>query len=404
MKICLIASAFRPYSTGGADVAVENTVDGLVKQGHEVIVITAGFLKGFKSLWLRPEILPTVVGKLTVYRYYPLNLFSFLNINYRPSILRLPWHVIDMFNFHAYFVTNKILHIEKPQIVLTHNLKGVSYLAIRVAEKYAKKFKVRHIHTVHDVQLSIPTGRIIKGEEESWQNKGPFTRLYEFLNRLIFSSPQVVVSASQFLLDFYVERKFFCNSKKIVLLNPLKPQVPAVFKPSQQLNFLYLGQLENHKGIVFLVETFKIFLNKYPKSARLLIVGGGALLNQVKRISVGYEEIVVRGVVAHRDLPEVFTNIDATIFPSLCYENSPTIIGESLSFGVPVIAAQIGGVQLVQHSVNGYIFQAGSSDDLLKTLEHCLYHKDDLVALRKNTVLSVQGLDINSYLEKLLNL
>ena len=71
---------------------------------------------------------------------------------------------------------------------------------------------------------------------------------------------------------------------------------------------------------------------------------------------------------------------------------------------MPVIAAQIGGVQLVQPRVNGYTFQAGSSDDLLKTLEHCLKYKDELMALRKNTVLSVQGLDINSYLEKLLNL
>ena len=113
----------------------------------------------------------------------------------------------------------------------------------------------------------------------------------------------------------------------------------------------------------------------------------------------GCSEIIVSGPVPHHDLPKIFSQIDATIFPSLCYENSPTIIGESLSFGVPVIAAQIGGVQLVQPRVNGYTFQAGSSDDLLKTLEHCLKYKDELMALRKNTVLSVQGLDINSYLE-----
>lgn len=405
MKILLLASAFRPYSTGGADIAVENTVDGLLGQGHDVVVLTVGYWQGWRSLWPQAQSVPTPRGRLVVYRYYPLNLFSFLTINQRPAWLRLPWHCIDMFNLHAYVVTAKILHLEKPGLVLTHNIKGLGYLSVRAVMHYAVKFNPRHIHTVHDVQLAIPSGRIIKGEEESLENTFWLTRLYGALNRLIFNSPQVVVSASKFLLDFYIERGFFPDSKKIVLLNPLQPVAALPHSPSEVVRFLYLGQVERHKGVLFLVETFKKFLQKHPEAkVQLIMVGGGALLPEVKIQTSGVDQIKVLGQVQHSEIPRIFKDVDATIFPSLCYENSPTIIGESLSFGVPVVAAQIGGVQLVQHGVNGYTFEAGSQADLMLTLERCLANKQELQELRKNTIGSVQGLDIASYLSRLLSL
>ena len=85
----LIASAFAHTPIAGADVAVENTVDGLLNLNHEVVVLTAGFWQGFAFTKPQVEVLLTKKGKLTVYRYFPLNLFSFLTINSRPWWWRL---------------------------------------------------------------------------------------------------------------------------------------------------------------------------------------------------------------------------------------------------------------------------------------------------------------------------
>lgn len=405
MKVLVIASAFRPYSTGGADVAVENTVDGLLAHGHEVVVLTAGYAS-LRALWPKPESIPVNSGSLTVYRYFPLNLFSFLTINQRPAWLRLPWHGLDMFSFHAYLVTAKLLRIIQPDVVLTHNLKGVGYTSILAVERYVRTHRCRHIHTLHDVQLAIPSGRIIQGEEHAWQNTFWFTRWYGALCRKLFASPQVVVSASQFLLDFYVTRGFFPHSKQVVLLNPLQPRAPANFLPDPHgpLRLLYLGQLERHKGIIFLLRVFINLVSERPGVARLMVVGGGALLSEVRKLARDCPEVIVRGLVAHDVLPQVFSNIDATVFPSLCYENSPTIIGESLSFGVPVVAAQIGGVQLVRHGENGYTFAPGDETDLRRVLDYCLSNRSELYGLRPHTVTSVKDLDIDSYLTHLLNL
>ncbi len=406
MKVCFIASAFKPYATGGADVAAENSVDGLLDQGHEVVVITVSFWRGLKSLWPKIEPIPTLKGKLVVYRYYPINLFSFLTINNQPAWLRLPWHFIDMFNIHAWWVTRFILQRTKPEVVLTHNIKGVGYLSVRAAVFYAKKFNKKHIHTVHDVQLAVPSGRIIKGEENSWQNTGCLTKLYSAWCRFIFKPLTIVVSASQFLLDFYTERGFFPSARKVVVLNPLQLQSPAAYQPSHEgvVRFLYLGQLERHKGILFLLDVFKELLKRHPGRAMLLIAGSGALASEVKSMTDKTAGIKFVGWRERHELANIFVNIDATIFPSLCYENSPTIIGESLSFGVPVIAAQIGGVQLVQHASNGYLFQAGDKTDLLKVLQYCLNHQTELINMRSQALVSIQGLDVKSYLQKLLAL
>ena len=58
------------------------------------------------------------------------------------------------------------------------------------------------------------------------------------------------------------------------------------------------------------------------------------------------------------------------IVPSLCYENSPTVIYEAFSQGVPVIAADIGGVaELVKEGETGFVFEADSTDSLLKAIK-----------------------------------
>jgi glycosyltransferase involved in cell wall biosynthesis len=63
--------------------------------------------------------------------------------------------------------------------------------------------------------------------------------------------------------------------------------------------------------------------------------------------------------------------------PSLCYENSPTVIYEALQAGIPVLASDIGGVgELVQNGRNGYLFKPGSQEDFIEKLEMMDRKKD----------------------------
>src|SRR3989344_848527 len=237
MKICVINSLFEPYSRGGVEVVVENLIEGLRMAGHEVFLITLGRKKEKET-----------IGPFVIYRIKPLNIFSFIDIQKKPFFIRAPWHVIDTLNISSAGQIQKILENERPSVVMTHNLKGIGYLVPRLL----KKMKIKHIHYTHDVQLSRPSGLIFYGQEK------PFLimdKIYEKLCRYLFGSPEIIISPSRWLMDYYVKRGFFYNSKKAVLPNPIKGAKENIFKENQDGNgitFLYVGQVERSKGIEFL--------------------------------------------------------------------------------------------------------------------------------------------------------
>jgi glycosyltransferase involved in cell wall biosynthesis len=397
-KICLISAIYEPHKRGGAETVFKNIVSGLRETDHDIFVITIDKWQGFKSLKPRIE----TINNVRVYRFYALNLFSYININNysQKHILRLIWHGLDMINLHSYFVVRSILKKEKPNVVLTHTLKGIGYTICRSI----KSLKIKNIHTLHDVQLVTPTGLIIKGKENHWQHTFFMTRLYEFLNKKILGSPDVVVSSSNFLMDFYSQKNFFPKSKKMIIHNPVTIKKNDSQFPKETagiFNFLFLGQLESHKGIIILIEAFKKLLGQSDLPINLLVAGTGSAEKEARKIAVGEERIKFLGYIANDKLENIFQKTNALIIPSLCLENSPTVIFESLATGTPVLAAKIGGIEFIKDGYNGFTFEAGDEQDLLRVLKHSLEKRGDLQNMFENCTKSVSEIGISEYIKKL---
>lgn len=388
MKICLIHSLYAPYKRGGAEVVVEIIVRQFLELGHAVVLITLGRKKGIQR-----------EGKLTIYRIKPFNVFSFLDINKRPIWLRLFWHPLDVFNFSSYFAIKKILGQEKPAVVMSHNLKGLGYL-IPMA---IRKVGVRHFHTVHDVQLSRPSGLILFGQEK------PFLildKVYEKTVKRLFGNPDIVISPSRWLLGYYQARGFFYESKKIVMPNPVIFKKVEKFEGSditkRKINLLFVGQLEMFKGILFLINALK---KVKPQNWQLLIIGSGGAEDNIKELIGRDSQFSLIGHVEQEKLSDYYRQADLTIIPSLCYENSPKVIDESLVANVPVIAADIGGVsEIVKDDYNGFTFAPGNEKNLIEVLEHFLNHPENIEKLKKNCFVSVRNSSAPSYVKQLLKL
>jgi glycosyltransferase involved in cell wall biosynthesis len=400
-KICLISAIYEPHKRGGAETVFKNIVSGLRETDHDIFVITIDKWQGFKSLKPRIE----TINNVRVYRFYALNLFSYININNysQKHILRLIWHGLDMVNLHSYFVVKSILKKEKPNVVLTHTLKGIGYTICRSV----KSLKIKNIHTLHDVQLVTPTGLIIKGKEKNWQHTFFLTKLYEFLNKKILGSPDIVVSSSNFLMDFYTEKGFFPKSKKMIIHNPVNIQTknPSETKKiTEEFNFLFLGQLETHKGILLLIETFKKLLGASDQKPNLLIAGTGSAEEESRKNATGEENIKFLGYIPNNKLADIFSQTNALIIPSLCLENSPTVIFESLATGTPVLAAKIGGIEFIKDGYNGFTFEAGDKEDLLRILKLSLAKKTELQEMSENCTKSVSEIGISEYIKKLENI
>ena len=76
--------------------------------------------------------------------------------------------------------------------------------------------------------------------------------------------------------------------------------------------------------------------------------------------------------------------LDVVVVPSLCYENSPLVIHEAFAAGIPVIATDLGGMrELVQHEVNGLLFERANVQNLAHQLQRITQEAHLLTELRR---------------------
>lgn len=393
MKILMIASLYRPYARGGAEVAFQTLVDEL-KKNHDVVVVTVRPWRGFRSFF--PDI--SSEDGVRVWRFFPLNLFSFVTILKRPLILRLFWHIIDAFNVHAYFAIRSILKHEHPDIVLTHNLKGVGLTIPRAIARSG----IPHIHTVHDIQLMYPSGILIFGEERHLWN-----RMMSFISsevtRMLFQSPSAVVFPSRFLLDLHARRHFFPRSQQKVLSNSYCmtfEDTPSPEPASSIITCAFIGQLEEHKGILLLLRAWSEWKRD---DVRLIVAGKGSRESSVCAAATRDSRIAYVGYCD--DIASLLARISFVVVPSLCYENAPLIILESCVQGVPVVGARIGGIpEYIEDGINGFLFSPGDRQSLINMLERACSAHHTYADFSRNARARVEDKTIERYCVALLSM
>lgn len=389
MKICVITNLYPPFDRGGAEQVVVKTVRGLVMAGHQIFIITStphnSTIQQFNNV--------------TIYQLHPPNIFFYTKAHEHSPLTRLVWHALDIFNFGIARQVKKIVEREKPDVVHTHNLMGLSFLIPRAL----RRLGVRHVHTVHDVQLVEPSAMILAREAKSWRHTGWLNKTYTGILRRLMGSPAVVISSTKFLLDFYNQRGFFGQSTRVVLRNPVEILPPPESPPrtaADHIRFLYLGQIEMHKGVHELLQAFL----QLPKTIRaeLRIVGSGSLCEEIRTAALADDRIIVPGRVDHTAVSALLAVTDVTIVPSLCYENSPTVLMESLAAGVPVVASDIEGIsEMIVPGKNGFVVAPGDVAALTARLIWCAEHISEIEAMKKGAVQSVAGAALGNYIETL---
>ncbi len=391
LSVCVINNIYPPFHRGGAEQVVVKTVEGLIAAGHRVILITS----------TPEEEHVETQGRLTIYRIHPKNVYFYTQAEHYHPLVRLLWHVVNVFHLSVASTIQGILQKEQPTIVHTHNLMGLSFFIPRMI----RRLGIAHVHTVHDVQLVEPSGIILKEKEHTWRYTGWHSRIYTALVRGLFGSPHVVISPSKFLLKLYQERGFFSHSRTVLVRNPLTFQSvlpPQSRSHTKEVKYIYVGQIESHKGITLLIDAFMRINNPH---IRLHVVGNGSLLAEIKKQSAPDSRITVYGRLERESLAALFMRMDMTIVPSLCYENSPTVIFESFSFGIPVLASNVEGIaELIEEGNNGMTFQPGNSASLEEKMLWSIEHRSEIAAMGKNTQRFLREITKEEYLTELLAL
>lgn len=402
MKFVIISNLYPPLLRGGAEMVAAQEAEGLKAAWQHVSVLTTKprqiDIGGFNVKANNKLVWQDEVNGVSVYRFTPFNLFYYLDDHKFPGLVRLLWHFIDIFNIFSYFKVKKFVQEAKPDVVITHNLMGIGFLI----PSLLKRLRIKHFHTLHDVQLYTPSGLILKNQENNWQHR--FFKLigYPSLMKQLFASPAVIISPSRFLLDFYKQRGFFPESKLVLLPNPSPAPISTIRQASPNLELLYLGQVNKAKGILNLITTMgKIHL----PHLRLHVVGAGTDLTRAKLLAKEDKRIIFHGWLPHQKLMPILHKTDIVVVPSLCYENSPLVIYEALSFGLPVLAADIGGVaELIKEGINGWSFPADNWSVFTDKLNKIYLQRDKIHLLAPACRASVAEVSLKNYIDKILAL
>lgn len=383
MKICLITNLYPPYQRGGAEKVVK-MIANYLKKDHQVTIITTA-----------PNKKIVQEGNLKIYYLYNWNIYHLLNDYKYPWIIRLLWHKIDLFNFIVWQQVKKILINEKPDLIWTNNLKGLSLGLAKVINQLG----IKHLHQLHDLQLIDPAGTLYRSNKGNIDKLSLGLKIYCYFTKKFTKQITHIVSPSNFTLAWHKKLDFFPRAKTLVLPNPIVGREKAIIKePKSSFNLLYLGQLEEQKGIIFLIKAFKKVNNS---NLQLLIVGRGSHENIIKELIKNDNRVKFLGYLNKDQISLTFQQTDLTIVPSLCYENSPTVIDESYEQGTPVLVSDSGGqVELVEENKTGLIFKTGDEKDLIDKINYA-YNNQDLINSWKNNCLeTIKNYTIDKYIAR----
>jgi len=389
MRICLINNRYKPYQTGGAERIVELISLELIKSGHEVFIIsTCPYGKKPAGRPEEPKI------------YYLRSLF--LSLIKIPKAVRFIWHMVDMFDIGGFLLVYRILNREKPDLVVSHNIKGLgqlSFLAIRL-------LGIEQVHYLHDIQLLHPSGLILWGQEKKLASRT--ARIYRYLSRKFVGSPKLVISPSKWLLDTHEKFNFFKDSRKKVLFNPIdleyigNEMVKAKLKKDNLFRLIYIGHMTKEKGFGFLLSAFAE-LKKKITGIELVLIGNAPEESKNILIANNDDKIKYLGFLPPNEVIRNMSRSSLFVMPCLNYENSPTVIYEAVSLGVPVLAARLGGIpELVGH-FGGDLFEPGDRSDFIKQVLWVYRNeaKASLKARRSREL--IKSLDIKNYIKLIIN-
>ena len=265
------------------------------------------------------------------------------------------WHLIDAYNPVMAARLGRILDQERPDLVNFHNLQGFSVAAWRAAARRG----IPVVQTVQDYYLGCRNS-VMYRHGRNCRRQCVGCRFLGVPRRNLSHIPVAITSLSRRMLArleatglFPTQRETDHHSRQQRRL----PQVPprSDKRPGDDIRFGFLGRLERPKGVELLLAAM---LGVSGGHASLRIGGRGKsdYVDYLQR-SYGAPNIHFLGFARPADF---FASIDALVVPSLWEEPLGRVVHEAYAYGVPVIAAAIGGIaEIVADGVTGHLFPAG---------------------------------------------
>jgi glycosyltransferase involved in cell wall biosynthesis len=175
-----------------------------------------------------------------------------------------------------------------------------------------------------------------------------------------YSSKPIVVT------PFGVDLNIFQSSKKM--------------KKNDEIVIGTVKSLEDKYGIKYLLEAFKLLINK-NRNLKLLIVGGGTKEIELRELTkkLGIEKRTkFQGKVAYDDVVNYHNRMDIEVFPSIIDgESFGVSVVEACACENPVVVANVGGLpEVVEDGKTGLVVPSKNAHMLANAIEKLLLNEE----------------------------
>ncbi|OKS85143.1 hypothetical protein RG47T_0587 [Mucilaginibacter polytrichastri] len=210
----------------------------------------------------------------------------------------------------------------------------------------------------------------------------PFDKLEKAKRLEEYEKADYILLPSDFVKRSFIEYGF--DSKKLI-------KVPYGFSAfsntnvkaedtSGDFNVLYVGSVSVRKGLRYLIEAFTML--KHPKK-KLLIVGPQSKITGIDGMVLP-PEIEFLGVLKGEALENVYKRGNVFCLPSI-EEGLALVLGEALSFGIPIIAtSNTGADEIVEDGKDGFIVPIRDSKSIFEKLKLIADDSELYAYLRRN--------------------
>jgi phosphatidyl-myo-inositol alpha-mannosyltransferase len=130
-------------------------------------------------------------------------------------------------------------------------------------------------------------------------------------------------------------------------------------RDGRTLNILFVGRLEERKGLIHLLKAY-IRLRKRRVDARLLVCGAGPKLREYRRYVGlrGIRDVEFLGRVSDEEKVRYFASADIFCAPNTGQESFGIVLLEAMAAGVPIVASDIHGFKrVVERNVQGLLVE-----------------------------------------------
>jgi glycosyltransferase involved in cell wall biosynthesis len=341
---------------GGAEVYVEEVGAELTNKGHEVIFF---FIE---------ECLPPAPGTLSYYLAH--NFFSRkVHSQLKETIDRLKPDVIHLHNNYLY--PNSVLAACRGRRVVQ---KCCDWGLICPTAWGVRKDDL----TVCDCHKGLKCGIHCL---PAFRNLASFIIPDIIRDRMIRENVNRRICPSKTLTETMSARGYR-NCTHLPNFKAIK----RIDEPTYPEKFLYVGRLEDEKGVGPLIEAFQDVASTAP-SAKLTLAGGGNRKKyEDKAASLGLKgKVEFLGQISHPDTLNLYHDARALIIPSIWMENSPHVAYEAMAAALPIIAFDAGGLpELIRDGFNGFLVRRADTKALAERMTQLLNDKELAARLGKN--------------------